>query len=589
MDTSLDITSERDTKPSSANTHQFIKSLSLHKIDLFCLLGTIIAALIPRIVLALQLDVITDEVVYLFEGKVYLPLLRHLNVGSQLWTQPQYNYEHPPLAKVLMGISIALNGLIGHPFSELFAGRIPSVLMGTLLVAAVYWLGRAPFGRTIACIAALALAFSPWMSYFSAIAYLDMTMTAFITIAYLLTWHAARRPELYPLVAIFVGMGAASKYTGVLIVPGIVLYTAYYFFALRPYIPKEERPALPWITWGITVIAALLAFYIVDPAIWVSPIGRLAHSFLFEWDHSVGGHRFFIAGSYVSHVQRWAIAYIVFSKMSAFLTIPAIFFVIFTLIQLIRFHLRKGQIKIQQAETWAFITIWLLSTLVMFSMLNIVVGTHYHLPLATPVAIAGVAGWISLLSYLLHILREKRATKQHAEQTQNTQPQASRQTRKSISLAAGLLIILAGVLSAGPHLLGLLTVYGAEGYTTEFFNDNENNVLQVAYIGYREGVQWTANHQPDVEQIGLIATSGTLTGSGYGAQANWFHYNADITARYHLTEVHPTDTVTIQRYRYLIWPEHLVQRGYAYPTNFHVIHEIMGGNTIYSYVLEANS
>ena len=123
----------------------------------------------------------------------------------------------------------------------------------------------------IALLAALALAFSPWMSYFSAIAYLDMTMTAFITVAYLLLWHATQRPKLFILVAILVGLGAASKYTAVLIVPGVVLYTAYYYFVLRPYMPVEQRPKLPWTLWIVTVIAAPVIFFIVDPA----PVGSV--------------------------------------------------------------------------------------------------------------------------------------------------------------------------------------------------------------------------------------------------------------------------------------------------------------------------
>ena len=258
-----------------------------------------------------------------------------------------------------MGISIEFNNLLGHPLSELVAGRIPSIIMGTLLVAAVYWLGRAPFGRLIALLAALALAFSPWMSYFSAIAYLDMTMTAFITVAYLLLWHATQRPKLFILVAILVGLGAASKYTAVLIVPGIVLYTAYYYFVLRPYMPVEQRPKLPWTLWIVTVIAAPVIFFIVDPALWVSPIGRLTHSFTFEWNHSVGGHSFFIAGSYASHVQKWAIAYIIFTKMSAFLTIPAIFFVIFALVYSVRFHLHKDNITLHTAQVYAYVVICL--------------------------------------------------------------------------------------------------------------------------------------------------------------------------------------------------------------------------------------
>ena len=146
-------------------------------------LGLILVALIPRIILALQLDMVTDEVVYILGGKIYFPLLTHLKIGASGWT---YNYEHPPLVKFFIGFALWLNTQAGHPLKALFAARLPSVIMGTVLVVAIYWLGRAPFGRVVALLAALCLAVSPWLAYFSGLAYLDMTMTTFITIAYLL-------------------------------------------------------------------------------------------------------------------------------------------------------------------------------------------------------------------------------------------------------------------------------------------------------------------------------------------------------------------------------------------------------------------
>src|SRR5206468_477162 len=83
--------------------------------------------------------------------------------------------------------------------------RITSLLSGTALIMVIYWLGRAPFGRLVALLAALCLALSPWLVYFSALAYLDMTMTTLITIAYLVLWPAIRQPRLYLLSAMLLG------------------------------------------------------------------------------------------------------------------------------------------------------------------------------------------------------------------------------------------------------------------------------------------------------------------------------------------------------------------------------------------------
>lgn len=587
MDTRLDTTTGDDTPLTAQTTLQAnTKSRQRQSItDVSILVGLILAALIPRIILALQLDMVTDEVVYILGGKIYLPLLRHLSIGASGW---MYNYEHPPFAKVLMGLALALNSVLGHPLGELFAARVPSIIMGTLLVVAVYLLGLAPFGRAVALIAALSLAFSPWLVYFSALAYLDMTMTALVTIAFLLLWPAIRRPWLYLLVALFVGLGVASKYTASLAIPGMVLFTAYYFFAIRPRMSVEQRPKIPWLWWIGAVIMAPLAFLAADPAIWPNPYSLLHHSFLFEWEHSIHGHLTFIAGNYVTHVPRWAIVYIILNKMTVFVTIPAAFFAVFALVQLIRFHIRATDttstksatntisVTPTDAASLSFLLIWLLSILGTFSLLNIVVGTHYHLPLAPSVALAGVYGLALLLR-----LKPGIATKTSISparlpaEMQTSKPQRFR-TRATITIA------LLALLTVGPHLFGLLTVHAAEGYTSELF-PGENNTLQVAYPGYRDALEWLATSSHGSASVGLVALPGTLQSGGQGI--SWFDFNKNFTPRFRLAEAHPQDKT--YQYDYLIWPMHLVQRGYAMPSswNAHIVHIVMGGNTIYCYIL----
>src|SRR6266700_2913981 len=285
-------------------------------------LGLAIVALIPRIVLATQLDQVTDEGIYIVAGKLYFALITHLRISSPQW---DFNYEHPPV--------------------------------GTLLVITIYWLGRAPFGRIVALLAALCLAISPWLVYFSALAYLDMTMTMLITIAYLLLWPAIRQPRLYILSAMLVGLAAACKYTAVLVIPAMVLFTAYYFFIIRPRLPAEQQPPFPWRWWAGAIMIAPLTFLIADPAIWPNPARLLKHSFSFEWHHSIDGHLTFIAGQYSLHIPHWAIFYMIFAKMSAFVTIPAACFAIFALIQLLRFHLHRANSSPAEVTRIAFLFI----------------------------------------------------------------------------------------------------------------------------------------------------------------------------------------------------------------------------------------
>jgi hypothetical protein len=560
--------------PSLTTSQYFQQHLSL--IDILIMLALALAALIPRIVLGMQLDMVTDEVVYILGGKIYLPLEMHLGVGARGWT---YNYEHPPFVKLLIGLSMAANDHLGHPLSTLFAARLPSILFGTVLVISMYWLAKAPFGRAVTLAAALCLAFSPWLVYFSALAYLDMTMTALITVAYLLAWHAIKRPWLYLVIALLIGLGCASKYTASLAIPSLLLFTAYYFFVLRPRQPSEQRPPIPWLWWIGAIVASPLIFLVVDMAIWPSPISLLIHSFLFEWNHSVNGHLTFLAGQYGGHVPHWSILYILLVKISS-------------------------HVDPEKIARIAFVFIWLVSIVGMFSLLNIVVGTHYHLPAAPPIALAGACGMAIILRALwkygtaLFARSARRRGETHAPGTADRAPQAG------FHLEAWVLPTALIALLAIPHLIGVITVPDAEGYTSIFFQ-GEDGALQVAYPGYRDAVQWLATYTNKPARIGLVALPYTLNSGGEGI--SWYDFNQDLPKRFTLAEAHPQAIAEscknkscpvgllaqahphdqIYPYDYLVWPMHLVQRGYAIPKPWrsHVIHIIKGGDTIYCYIL----
>ena len=550
--------------------------------EAFIVLGLALVALIPRIILATQLDQVNDEGIYIVAGKLDLALMAHLRISSPQW---DFNYEHPPVVKLLIGLFIYLNAHLGQLLSELFAARIPSILAGTLLVIALYWLGRAPFGRAVALLAALCLAVSPWLVYFSSLAYLDMTMTMLITIAYLLLWPAIRQPRLYILSAFLVGLAAACKYTAVLIIPAMVLFVAYYFLLILPRLPAEQRPPFPWRWWiGATFIAPI-TFLIADPAIWPNPLRLLRHSFSFEWHHSIDGHLTFIAGQYSLHIPHWAIFYMVFAKMSVFVTIPAACFGIFALVQLLRFHLRKANLPTAEVTRIAFLFIWLVSLLGMFSLLNIVVGTHYLLPLATPIALSAAFAWVTLFRY-------RRGALYHTV-NQNTSPALAMQTtdttkhvKPHIDLRSVAVLALLTLFLVGPHLVGLLTVSRVEGYSSEFFN-GENNTLQVAYSAYREAGLWLLAHTKNPGKVGLVAIIGTIVGPGNEGSydVSWYTFNKDLLGRLKFAEAVP-DARSFP-YDYLVWPMNLVQRGYSIPAPWrsHIVHVIMGGNTTYCFIM----
>src|SRR5438270_703074 len=545
-------------------------------IILFVLLLT---ALVPRIILAHQLDLVTDEIIYIMGGKIYFPLLLHLLITSNQWL---FNYEHPPVVKLLIGLALYLNAHLGSHLSELFAARIPSVLSGTGLIVATYLLGRGPFGRIVALLAALCLALSPWLVYFSALAYLDMTMTALITIAYLILWPAIRQPRLYLLSALLMGLGIACKYTAVLALPGMFFFIAYYFIAIRPRLDIKQRPPVPWNWWLTALLLIPVTFFIADPAIWQHPYSLLLQSVLFEWHHSITGHLTFLAGQYGEHAPRWAVLYIIFAKLSIFVTLPAVFFLVYSVIQLVRFHLKRANLSITEVWSIAYLSIWLISIVSMFSLLNIVVGTHYHLPLVPPVVLAGAYGITALIRFIYKAFQVSHVnTVSHIyEETASGSPVMT--GRRRIKIRSLVVLAILFVLFVGPHLLGLLTNYAAEGYTSEIFN-SENSELQVAYPGYREAAMWLIAHTRSSGRVGIVALPGTLNHGDYNS--SWYSYNRGIQGRLTYSEVQPTSASF--PFDYLVWPMHLIQRGFAIPEAWrsHVVHMIMGGHTIYCFIL----
>jgi len=405
-----------------------------------------------------------------------------------------------------------------------------------------------------------------------------------ISLAYLLLWPAIRQPRLYVLSAIFVGLGVASKYTAALVIPGMILFTAYYFIAIRPKLPADQRPSVPWLWWLGALIMLPATFFIADPAIWRHPYSLLIQSVLFEWQHSLTGHLTFLAGQYSGHVPHWAVLYIVLAKLSAFVTLPAVFFLIFSIVQLLRFHLNKSNLQVTEVSRISFLLIWLVSLVGTFSLLNIVVGTHYLLPLAPPVVLAGAFGLTTLFRYrggtLFQASAASTPTPKIAEAGSSATPMRPRIQRRSAIVLAVLMILF-----VGPHVVGLTTVYAAEGYTSEFFN-GENTVLQVAYPGYREAGRWLVTHTSTAANVGLVALPGTLNHGDYSI--SWYSYNRNIAGRLKFSEAHPDDANL--PYDYLVWPMHLVQRGYAIPAAWrsHIVHTIMGGNTIYCFILARN-
>ncbi|MGE5335142.1 MAG: ArnT family glycosyltransferase, partial [Nitrososphaerota archaeon] len=196
-----------------------------------------VVAIIPRWSLAHTLDLVTDESTYIRIGRLDYTLLITGHLTNPKW---MINYEAPSLPKLLMGMGSIWASENRAPGDWLIGARIPGVILGALFIVLIYWLARPIFGKWPALFGALALALSPWVAYFSAIAYLDSYLLGFVTLAILLTWHAVRHPWLFLVVGALLGLSFDSKYTGSFALLPIAAYLVYYYaFRAHQKPPKQ--------------------------------------------------------------------------------------------------------------------------------------------------------------------------------------------------------------------------------------------------------------------------------------------------------------------------------------------------------------
>lgn len=129
--------------------------------------------------------------------------------------------EHPPLAKWLISLAIQAFGFTPT------AWRLVPAVLGTLTVVLLYLLARTVgLGRAGSVAAALLLALDPMHVALSRVAMLDVFVTFFVLLAALsafLAFNSARPNGWHILTGLSVGCAVASKWSGVFIVPVVLV------------------------------------------------------------------------------------------------------------------------------------------------------------------------------------------------------------------------------------------------------------------------------------------------------------------------------------------------------------------------------
>lgn len=228
------------------------------------------------------LNIDFDEDDYLRAGQQYAQLMRAGDWAGFLETN--YRPEHPPLAKILVGISIVklpetlivpdrpstAGPNVYLPRNQLKNARIANAIFGTLTAGLLSILNPVAGGL---------LAIHSFTIKYTAQIMLEALPAFFSLLSAVFYLHYRKRSKAGSLIlsALFLGLTASSKY--LYCVVGIAILIDWMVNMLDEQHFRQEFPRV--LLWGGV---ALAAFFITDPYLWPSPIERLKESILF---HSV--------------------------------------------------------------------------------------------------------------------------------------------------------------------------------------------------------------------------------------------------------------------------------------------------------------
>ncbi len=157
---------------------------------------------------------IVDEVHYISASKLIIENFfpgKHwvwrYNIPKEYIHNNYLNLEHPPLGKYLIIISLLLLG--DYPL----AWRLPGIILGSLTIILIYYIGRELGEDIAALISVIAVLVDPMINSMSRIAMLDIYLTFFVTLA---AYFIINKKDLI-LASIAAGLAISTKLNGIII------------------------------------------------------------------------------------------------------------------------------------------------------------------------------------------------------------------------------------------------------------------------------------------------------------------------------------------------------------------------------------
>jgi predicted membrane-bound dolichyl-phosphate-mannose-protein mannosyltransferase len=238
-----------------------------------------------------------DEPTYIASGIWYI------NFGH--WS---FNWEHPPLSKLIIGGILWLVGIRSTPWipppwpvesippyglppelplpplNALYFARLPNVIIGSLNVLLVYYIAEKEIGEKInALLTGLFLAFYPVHIHYSRTATLDVPLTFFTTITlwFMYKMLVFKDKRHFLVVSVFYGLALATKFPAIMILPISI--------AGLMILPERKKDKIKLV--GLATIFAFGIFFIIWPYLWSNPLGNIVKSLSYHMKYHIGNNR----------------------------------------------------------------------------------------------------------------------------------------------------------------------------------------------------------------------------------------------------------------------------------------------------------
>jgi hypothetical protein len=189
------------------------------------------------------------------------------------WPHP-YNYEHPPLGKILIGYS---GLLFGHTPSGY---RLLGAILGTALIPLVFFIARKFMGGLWALVPAAVVAIDPLLVQLSRVATPD-TYFLFFAVSAFAALLLLNGKTAFVMTGVFAGLSIASKWLGFYALLALLLYQ---FLSNTSLIRRVAKPVGTAAIAAAVYVASYIEYFVGGP---VYQIGSPAPSYLLLGPHSL--------------------------------------------------------------------------------------------------------------------------------------------------------------------------------------------------------------------------------------------------------------------------------------------------------------